>query len=196
MFGQLIFFLSSGYLCFLFYINVISSSFVEQSLMTIFGLCLEHCLAVSWASKCPYGSCLYSGFNSLTVVFKTASRSTLSYWESYQFQVPGLTLNTFPWRAPVEMWEPSNGKSSSGACSRCWQNKTHYTLDLSLLPSSCRGPQGPHWFLEMPLARVSAVGENSSEFWLTEKLQNFLFMSPGGCFLFSVKNFHKPETWN
>lgn len=132
-------------------------------------------------------------FNSLTLVFKTASRSAFPYWDSQQFWVPGLSLNTPPVRAPAEMWgEPSSNKSSS----RPQQSTAHY----SWLPRafhcytvSSGAPRTPPGFGKTTWFCPCGGGKHNSEFWLVENLPDFLFLSSEGWFHFSGKSFQKQK---
>lgn len=66
-----------------------------------------------------------------------------------------LSLNTFPLRAPMDMWDPSNGKSSSRQWVLADSSTLHLAaLDLSFLHSSCRGPQDPadFWKCHLPVS--------------------------------------------
>jgi len=78
-----------------------------------------------------------------------------------------LTLNTFPSRAPREMWEPSNGKAGHRQQSGLWVpadcSALHLpALDLCLLHKHCRGPQDPTDFWKCSLA-VSLRGAGGTQ---------------------------------
>lgn len=146
---------------FSFYINLISSSFVKGFLMCLFDLnwnqgFLGHPCLVR-ASKCLHRSYVRFGFNALTVVFKTTSRSTFPYWESQKLQVPGLS------DSKCILTEGTHGHVRTQQWNRQWVWVDHSTshlaaLDLWLLHSSCRGPQDPadFWKCHLPGPRWRA----------------------------------------
>lgn len=103
-----------------------------------------------------------------------------------------LSLNTPPVRAAVEMWGPSSGKSSS----RHQQTTAHYswlprTFHFYTTPSGA--PRTPLIFGEATCLCPCRGGKHSSEFWLVENLQDFLFLSSGGWFHFSGKSSKKQK---
>lgn len=125
-------------------------------------------------------------FNSLTVVFKTAPRSAFSYWDSQQFQVPGLS---------VSKHSSSEGTHrEEGAQQQQIQQQVpadHRTLQLALPPAfhyytiSSEAPRPPLLFGKATCLCPCREGKHSSEFWLAENLPDFLFLSSGGWFHFS-----------
>lgn len=149
-FGPVIFCVSSGDLC-SFYINLPALHLQGDFWCLVLGLRLEP--GAFWATllcqDIQVPPLTLSELNSLTEVFKTASRSAFPCWDSQQFWVSGLSLSTPPVRIPTEMWEPSSGKSSSRH-----QPTTHIAagyLGFSLLHSIFRGPQDPTDFWESHL---------------------------------------------
>ena len=126
------------------------------------GLLRHHCPVR--ASKCPHGSCSYFGFPSLTVVFKTTSRSTFPYGESQRFQVPGLSdfkhvpIEGTPGDVGAQQWQgwPQAAERAVGAGRL--QRITPACLGPVSSTQALQGSPGPHGFLEMQLGSVPAGG--------------------------------------
>lgn len=158
---------------FSFYINLISSSFVEDfwcpflALNWSQGLLGHHCFVR--ASKCPHGSCLYFGFNPPTAVFKTTSRSTFPYWESQRFQVPGLSdsehvsIEGIRGDAEAPQWQvQQQAVEQAASADRPQHIITPGCLGPLTSTQQLQGSPGPRWFFKMPLASVSAEGGNAA----------------------------------
>lgn len=102
--------------------------------------------------------------NSLTVVFKTTSRSNFPYWESHQFQVPGLSVSkhistevTHGHVGP-QQWQVQQQAVGAGR----QQHITPGCLGPLISTQQLQGSPGPCWFLEMPLASVLVERGNTA----------------------------------